>query len=102
MLNTTLGVKELVANEFAKLEEEVLVPHKQLFPFDVTQDDFFWAFGMLRSRAFTRLEGQSLVLIPLADLVIIFFLVPNFIIKKKKHVLFLMLCIIHDEYLFNM
>ncbi|KNA14771.1 hypothetical protein SOVF_104060 [Spinacia oleracea] len=68
LLNTTLGVKELVANEFAKLEEEVLVPHKQLFPFDVTQDDFFWAFGMLRSRAFTRLEGQSLVLIPLADL----------------------------------
>ncbi|GAB4840052.1 hypothetical protein Ancab_020761 [Ancistrocladus abbreviatus] len=32
-------------------------------------DDFFWAFGMLRSRAFTRLSGQSLVLIPLTDLI---------------------------------
>lgn len=69
LLNTTLGVKDLVANEFAKLEEEVIVPHKRLFPFDITLEDFFWAFGILRSRAFTRLEGQSLVLIPLADLV---------------------------------
>lgn len=69
LLNTTLGVKDLVANEFAKLEEEVIVPHKRLFPFDITLEDFFWAFGILRSRAFTRLEGQSLVLIPLADLI---------------------------------
>ncbi|XP_021739961.1 fructose-bisphosphate aldolase-lysine N-methyltransferase, chloroplastic-like [Chenopodium quinoa] len=69
LLNTTLGVKELVANEFAKLEEEVIVPNKRLFPFDITLDDFLWAFGMLRSRAFTRLEGQSLVLIPMADLI---------------------------------
>ena len=69
LLNTTLGVKELVANEFAKLEEEVIIPYKRLFPFDVTLNDFFWAFGILRSRAFTHLEGQSLVLIPLADLV---------------------------------
>lgn len=69
LLNTTLGVKELVANEFAKLEEEVILRHKKLFPFPITIDDFFWAFGMLRSRAFTHLEGQSLVLIPLADLI---------------------------------
>ncbi|CAO2829550.1 unnamed protein product [Amaranthus hypochondriacus] len=69
LLNTTLGVKELVANEFANLEEDIIVPHKRLFPFDVTLNDFFWAFGILRSRAFTRLEGQSLVLIPLADLI---------------------------------
>lgn len=69
LLNTTLGVKELVANEFTKLEEEVILRHKKLFPFPITIDDFFWAFGMLRSRAFTRLEGQSLVLIPLADLI---------------------------------
>lgn len=69
LLNTTMGVKELVRNEFEKAEEEVLIPHKQLFPYKITYDDFFWAFGMLRSRAFTRLSGQSLVLIPLADLV---------------------------------
>ncbi|KAK9675944.1 hypothetical protein RND81_11G043100 [Saponaria officinalis] len=69
LLNTTLGVKELVTNEFAKLEEEVILRNKRLFPFDITIDDFFWAFGMLRSRAFTRVQGQSLVLIPLADLI---------------------------------
>ncbi|XP_074274600.1 ribulose-1,5 bisphosphate carboxylase/oxygenase large subunit N-methyltransferase, chloroplastic [Silene latifolia] len=69
LLNTTLGVKELVLNEFEKLQEEVILPNKRLFPFDITIDDFFWAFGMLRSRAFTRLQGQSLVLIPLADLI---------------------------------
>ncbi|KAF6139461.1 hypothetical protein GIB67_005580 [Kingdonia uniflora] len=33
------------------------------------QDDFLWAFGILRSRTFSRLRGQDLVLIPLADLV---------------------------------
>ena len=69
LLNTTLGVKDLVANEFAKLENDIVVPNKRLFPFDITLNDFFWAFGILRSRAFTRLEGQSLVLIPLADMV---------------------------------
>ncbi|GMH15292.1 hypothetical protein Nepgr_017133 [Nepenthes gracilis] len=69
LLRTTLGVKELVKSEFQKAKEEVLIPHWQLFPSPVTLDDFFWAFGMLRSRAFTRLSGQSLVLIPLADLV---------------------------------
>lgn len=69
LMNTTLGVKELVVNEFAKLEEEVILRDKKLFPFSITIDDFVWAFGMLRSRAFTRLQGQSLVLIPLADLI---------------------------------
>ncbi|KAL8161497.1 hypothetical protein V2J09_012986 [Rumex salicifolius] len=68
LLSTTLGVKELVENEFLKAEKEVLIPNKRLFPSPITLDDFFWAFGMLRSRAFTRLNGQSLVLIPLADL----------------------------------
>ncbi|KAL9246367.1 hypothetical protein vseg_019911 [Gypsophila vaccaria] len=68
LLNTTLGVKELVTNEFAQLEE-VILQNKRLFPFEITIDDFFWAFGMLRSRAFTRVQGQSLVLIPLADLI---------------------------------
>ncbi|KAF2554825.1 hypothetical protein F2Q68_00013344 [Brassica cretica] len=28
-----------------------------------------WHFGILRSRAFSRLRGQNLVLIPLADLI---------------------------------
>ncbi|XP_058010014.1 ribulose-1,5 bisphosphate carboxylase/oxygenase large subunit N-methyltransferase, chloroplastic isoform X2 [Hevea brasiliensis] len=69
LLRTTLGVKEFLQREFLKVEEEVLVPHKELFPSPVTLDDFFWAFGILRSRAFSRLRGQNLVLIPLADLV---------------------------------
>lgn len=69
LLSTTLGVKEYVQNEFLKVEEEIILPNKQLFPAPITLDDFFWAFGILRSRAFSRLRGQNLVLIPLADLV---------------------------------
>lgn len=64
-----MGAKEFLQREFLKVEEEVLVPHKELFPSPVTLDDFMWAFGILRSRAFSRLRGQNLVLIPLADLV---------------------------------
>ena len=69
LLSTTLGVKEYVENEFKKLEEGVILPNKQLFPSPITIDDFFWAFGILRSRAFSRLRGQNLVLIPLVDFV---------------------------------
>uniref|UniRef100_A0A6M2EJN5 [fructose-bisphosphate aldolase]-lysine N-methyltransferase n=1 Tax=Populus davidiana TaxID=266767 RepID=A0A6M2EJN5_9ROSI len=69
LLSTTLGVKSYLQREFLKVEEEILVPHKQLFPSPVTLDDFSWAFGILRSRSFSRLRGQNLVLIPLADLV---------------------------------
>lgn len=69
LLSTTLGVKEYVQNEFLKVEKEVILPNKQLFPFTLTKDDFFWAFGMLRSRAFSRLRNQNLVVIPFADLV---------------------------------
>ncbi|XP_073267086.1 fructose-bisphosphate aldolase-lysine N-methyltransferase, chloroplastic isoform X2 [Populus alba] len=69
LLSTTLGVKSYLQREFLKVEEEILIPHKQLFPSPVTLDDFSWAFGILRSRSFSRLRGQNLVLIPLADLV---------------------------------
>ena len=69
LLNTTLGVKEYVQNEFLKLEEEIILPNKKLFPSPITLDDFFWAFGILRSRAFSRLRNENLVVIPLADLV---------------------------------
>lgn len=75
LLSTTLGVKEYVASEFQKLEQEIILPNRQLFPSRITLNDFVWAFGILRSRAFSRLRGQNLVLIPLADLVsiVIFF-----------------------------
>ncbi|KAA8529389.1 hypothetical protein F0562_033812 [Nyssa sinensis] len=69
LLSTTLDVKEYVQNEFQKVEEEIIFPHKQLFPSPITLDDFLWAFGIIRSRAFSRLSGQSLVLIPLVDLI---------------------------------
>lgn len=69
LLSTTLGVKEYIQTEFERVEEEVILPHKQLFPSAISLNDFFWAFGILRSRAFSRLRGQNLVLIPLADLV---------------------------------
>ncbi|KAM7269814.1 hypothetical protein ACFE04_025311 [Oxalis oulophora] len=68
LLSTTSGVKELVKNEFSKVEEEIIVPNKKLFPSPITFDDFLWAFGILRSRSFSRLRGQNLVLVPLADL----------------------------------
>ncbi|KAJ0094565.1 hypothetical protein Patl1_16789 [Pistacia atlantica] len=59
LLSTTLGVKEYVQNEFRKVEEEILLPHKQLFPYPITSDDFLWAFGILRSRAFSRSWPKS-------------------------------------------
>ncbi|KAL9683590.1 hypothetical protein QQ045_015412 [Rhodiola kirilowii] len=55
-------------NEFQKVVEEVINPH---FPFLITLDDFMWAFGMLRSRAFSRDRDTNLVIVPLADLVVI-------------------------------
>lgn len=71
-------------SEFLKVEEEVILPHSQLFPFPVTLDDFLWAFGILRSRAFSRLRGQNLVLIPLADLVRSFFSPSNLVFRSNK------------------
>ncbi|KAL9269419.1 [Fructose-bisphosphate aldolase]-lysine N-methyltransferase, chloroplastic-like protein [Drosera capensis] len=70
LLRTTLVVKELVQGEFQKVEEVVL-SHRLLFTSPITLDNFFWAFGTLRSKAFTQLSGESLVLVPLADLVFI-------------------------------
>lgn len=72
-MSTTEGVKEFVQSEFLKVEAEIILPKKQLFPSPITLEDFFWAFGILRSRAFSRLRGQNLVLIPMADLVSSFF-----------------------------
>uniref|UniRef100_A0A2P2KWK4 Fructose-bisphosphate aldolase-lysine N-methyltransferaseic n=1 Tax=Rhizophora mucronata TaxID=61149 RepID=A0A2P2KWK4_RHIMU len=69
----TLSVKEYLHREFTIVQEEILSNHKNLFPSTITFDDFFWAFGILRSRAFSRLRGQNLVLIPMADLVRSFF-----------------------------
>ncbi|CAN1313826.1 [Fructose-bisphosphate aldolase]-lysine N-methyltransferase, chloroplastic [Linum perenne] len=51
--------------EFQRVEQDILKPHKQMFPSNVTLEDFTWAFGILRSRAFSRLRGEDLVLIPL-------------------------------------
>ncbi|KAH0753530.1 hypothetical protein KY290_023800 [Solanum tuberosum] len=68
LLCTTLSVKEYVQNEFQKVEEQVILGNKQLFPFPITLDDFFWAFGILRSRAFSRGGIQNLMLVPFADL----------------------------------
>ncbi|KAK7251908.1 hypothetical protein RIF29_35514 [Crotalaria pallida] len=69
LLNTTLGVKEYVQNEFQRLEQEIILPNKKFFPSPITLDDFFWAFGILRSRAFSRLRNENLVVIPMADLI---------------------------------
>ncbi|KAJ0988277.1 hypothetical protein J5N97_006633 [Dioscorea zingiberensis] len=69
LLSTTLGVKEYVQSEFLKVENDVILPNRDIFPSTITYDDFLWAFGILRSRAFSRLRGENLVLIPLADLI---------------------------------
>ncbi|KAF9624831.1 hypothetical protein IFM89_014216 [Coptis chinensis] len=68
LLSTTMGAKDYVQSEFLKVEEEIILPNKNMFP-SITFDDFLWAFGMLRSRSFSRLRGQNFVLIPLADLI---------------------------------
>lgn len=64
-----MGAKEYVEGELTKVETEVILPNKNLFPSAITLPDFLWAFGMLRSRAFSRLRGENLALVPLADLV---------------------------------
>ncbi|WZY97719.1 hypothetical protein YC2023_070048 [Brassica napus] len=46
LLSTTLGVEEYVENEFSKLEQDILLPNKDMFPI-----------------------CQNLFLIPLADLI---------------------------------
>ncbi|XP_074336067.1 ribulose-1,5 bisphosphate carboxylase/oxygenase large subunit N-methyltransferase, chloroplastic [Apium graveolens] len=69
LLSTTVGAKDYVKSEFLRVEEEIILPNQKLFPFSITVEDFLWAFGILRSRAFSRLRGQNLVLIPLADLI---------------------------------
>ncbi|XP_042381226.1 fructose-bisphosphate aldolase-lysine N-methyltransferase, chloroplastic-like [Zingiber officinale] len=69
LLSTTIGAKDYVESEFTKVEGEVILPNKDLFPSAITLPDFLWAFGMLRSRAFSRLRGENLALVPLADLI---------------------------------
>lgn len=69
LLRTTEGVKDYVMSEFIKVEDNIIVPNRHLFPSVVTFTDFLWAFGILRSRAFSGLKGENLVLIPVADLV---------------------------------
>nr|GMD18362.1 ribulose-1,5 bisphosphate carboxylase/oxygenase large subunit N-methyltransferase, chloroplastic [Ipomoea batatas] len=69
LLSTTIGVIDYVQNEFQKVEEEIILPNKQLFPFTITLEDFFWVFGILRSRAFSRLRNQNLILMPFVDLI---------------------------------
>ncbi|XP_010939836.1 fructose-bisphosphate aldolase-lysine N-methyltransferase, chloroplastic isoform X2 [Elaeis guineensis] len=69
LLSTIMGVKEFVQSEFIKVEDDVILPNKDLFSSPITFNDFLWAFGILRSRAFPRLRGENLALIPLADLI---------------------------------
>ncbi|ESW30630.1 hypothetical protein PHAVU_002G169400 [Phaseolus vulgaris] len=69
LLSTTLSVKEYVKSEFRRVEKEIILPNKKLFPSPITIDEFFWAFGILRSRAFSRLRNENLVVIPFADLI---------------------------------
>lgn len=64
----TREMKEHVESQYQKVEEEIISRHKQLFPSSITLDGFFWAFNMLRSRAFSHLRGQ-LVMLPLVDFV---------------------------------
>ncbi|KAH9295004.1 hypothetical protein KI387_038592, partial [Taxus chinensis] len=69
LLSSTLGYKDYVRSEFLKVQDEVIVPNRHLFDSDITEDDFLWAFGILRSRAFPPLTGDNLALVPLADFV---------------------------------
>ncbi|KAL5079428.1 hypothetical protein RYX36_007849 [Vicia faba] len=60
-------------NECLKLEQETILPNKRLFPTPVTLDDFFWAFGILRLKAFSRLRNENLVIIPMTAYFDIFY-----------------------------
>ncbi|XP_031399658.1 ribulose-1,5 bisphosphate carboxylase/oxygenase large subunit N-methyltransferase, chloroplastic-like isoform X2 [Punica granatum] len=68
LLRMTKEMKEYVKSEFLKIEQEIIRPNKELFPSSITLDDFYWAFGMIRSRAFSRLTGQ-LAMLPLVDFI---------------------------------
>lgn len=68
LLTMTVEMKEHVKSQFLKVEEEIIIPNRQLFPSTITLDGFYWAFGMIRSRAFSRLSGQ-LAMLPLVDFV---------------------------------
>ncbi|KAJ3677394.1 hypothetical protein LUZ60_003118 [Juncus effusus] len=69
LLSTTMSVKDYVQSEFSKVQEEIINPNRNLFPGKLNSEDFLWAFGILRSRAFSELRGDNLALIPFADLV---------------------------------
>nr|ABR17345.1 unknown [Picea sitchensis] len=69
LLNSTLGYKDYVQSEFLKVQEEIIDPNRHLFDSDITQKDFLWAFGILRSRAFPPFIGDNLAMVPFADLV---------------------------------
>ncbi|XP_064971672.1 LOW QUALITY PROTEIN: fructose-bisphosphate aldolase-lysine N-methyltransferase, chloroplastic [Musa acuminata AAA Group] len=69
LLSTAMGAKEYVESEFVKAEAEVILPNKHLFPSAITLLDFLWAFGILRSRAFSRGRGENLALVLLVDLI---------------------------------
>ncbi|KAJ6830370.1 putative fructose-bisphosphate aldolase-lysine N-methyltransferase, chloroplastic [Iris pallida] len=68
LLSTTLSVKEYVQSVFVKVEDEVILPNKHLFPSTITPLDFLSAFAIIRSRTFSGLRAENLALIPLADL----------------------------------
>ncbi|CAA7395025.1 unnamed protein product [Spirodela intermedia] len=69
LLSTVFGVKDFLRSEFLKVEEDILLPYKRVFPSPITFEDFVWAFGILRSRTFSGLSGENLILTPVADLV---------------------------------
>lgn len=69
LLNSTLGYKDYVQNEFLKVQEEIIDPNRHLFDFDIAQKDFLWAFGILRSRTFPPFTGNNLAMVPFADFV---------------------------------
>ncbi|XP_078429596.1 rubisco methyltransferase family protein [Wolffia australiana] len=69
LLNTVQGVKDFLRSEFLKVEEEILLPYKSVFPSPITFEDFVWAFGIIRSRTLSGLSGENLTLIPVADFV---------------------------------
>lgn len=69
LLNSTLGYKDYVQSEFLNVQEEIIDPNRHLFDSDITQEDFLWAFGILRSRSFPPLTGDNLAMVPFADFV---------------------------------
>ncbi|BDA46746.1 Actin-histidine N-methyltransferase [Coccomyxa sp. Obi] len=70
LLSSVQGYRQFFEAKFAELEEQLFMPHPDVFPPEVyALDGFLWAVATVRSRVHSPLDGEDVALVPLADLV---------------------------------